>query len=103
MWLAVSGFMVMGLVSRWSLANHSNSESFLVAHVLLSQDGCQREGFWEVVGQVVSPFDLSRTLLVGGGLLVLYSLPESPVIKQLMQMVAMVPGPGWAVSISVLP
>ena len=52
---------------------------------------------------MVSPFDLSRTLLVGGGLLVLYSLPESPVIKQLMQMVAMVPGPGWAVSISVFP
>ena len=27
-WLPVSGFMVMGLVSGWSLANHSNSESF---------------------------------------------------------------------------
>ena len=26
-WLKVSGFMVMGLVSGWSLANHSNSES----------------------------------------------------------------------------
>ena len=39
-WLAVSDFMVMGLVSRWSLANHSNSESFLVAHTLLSQGGC---------------------------------------------------------------
>ena len=25
MWLAISGFMVMGLVSGWSLANHSNS------------------------------------------------------------------------------
>ena len=24
-WLAMSGFMVMGLVSGWSLANHSNS------------------------------------------------------------------------------
>ena len=34
------GFMVMGLVSGWSLANHSNSESFLVAHTSLSQDGC---------------------------------------------------------------
>ena len=93
-WLTVSGFMVMGLVSRWSLANNSNSESFLVAHALLSQDGCQREGFWEVVGQVVSPFDLSRTLLVGGGLLVPCSLPGPPVIKQLMQMVTMVPGQG---------
>ena len=39
-WLIMSGFMVMGLVSRWSLANHSDSESFLVAHALLSQDGC---------------------------------------------------------------
>ena len=55
-WLLVSGFMVMGLVSRLSLANHSDSESFLVVHALFSQDGCQREGFWVVVGQVVSPF-----------------------------------------------
>ena len=38
--LEVLGFMVMGLVSGWSLANHSNSESFLVAHASLSQDGC---------------------------------------------------------------
>ena len=60
LWLAVSGFMVMGLVSRLSLANHSDSESFMVVHALFSQDGCQR-GFWEVVGHVVSPFDLSQT------------------------------------------
>ena len=39
-WFAVSGFRVMGLVSRLSLANHSNSESFLVVHTSLSQDGC---------------------------------------------------------------
>ena len=42
--------MVMGLVSQLSLANHSDSESFLVEHALFSEDGCQREGFWEVVG-----------------------------------------------------
>ena len=83
----------MGLVSRLSLANHSDSESFLVMHALFSQDGCQR-GFWEVVGHVVSPFDLSQTLLVGGGLLVPYSLPGSPVIKQLMRMVTKGPGQG---------
>ena len=41
MGLAVSGIMVMGLVSRLFLANHFDSVSFLVAHVLLSQDGCQ--------------------------------------------------------------
>ena len=86
--------MVMGLVSRWSLANHSNSESFLVAHAWLSQDACWREGFWDVDGHTVSPFDLSRTLPVGGGLLVPYSLSGSPAIKQLMQMVTMVPGQG---------
>ena len=28
------------LVSGWFLANHSNSESFLVAYAWLSQDGC---------------------------------------------------------------
>ena len=86
--------MVMGLVSGLSLANHSDSESFLVVYVLFSQDGCQREGFWEVVRQVVSPFDLSPTLLVGGGLLVPCSLPGPAVIKQLVQMVTVVPGQG---------
>ena len=85
---------MMGLVSTLSLANHSDSESFLVVHTLFSQDGCQREGFWEVVRQVVSPFDLSRTLLVGGGLLVPCSLPGLPVVKQLMQVVTVVPGQG---------
>ena len=84
----------MGLVSGLSLASHSDSESFLVVHALFSQDGCQRERFWEVVGHVVSPFDLSRTLPVGGGLFVQCSLPEPPILKQLMQMVTMVPGQG---------
>ena len=83
--------MVMGLVSRLSLANHSDSGTFLVAHTLLSQDGQQRGGFWEVVGHVVSPFDLSRILPVGGGLLVPCSLLGPPAIK-LMQMVSMVLG-----------
>ena len=59
---------------------------------------------------MVSPFDLSRILpvgggllvpvdsglliLVGGGFLVPCSLAGPPVIKQLMQMVTMVPGQG---------
>ena len=42
----------MGFVSGLSLANHSDLESFLVVHALFSQDRCQREGFWEVVGHV---------------------------------------------------
>ena len=91
-WLAVSGFMVMGLVSGLSLANPSDSVLSGGA-ALFSQDECQR-GFWEVVRQVVSPFDLSQTLMVGGGLLVPCSLPGPPVVKQLMQMVTMVPGQG---------
>ena len=41
-------FMVVGLVSRLSLAHHSDSGSFLVVRALLSQDGFQRGGFWKV-------------------------------------------------------
>ena len=52
-------FMVMGLVSRLSLANHSDSESFRGVYALFSKDGCWRKGFWEMVGHVMSPFDLS--------------------------------------------
>ena len=48
-------------------------------------------------GHAVSPFDLSRTLSVGGGLLVPYSLPESHANSYYGAW------PGWAVSISVLP
>ena len=59
MWLEVLGFTVLGLVSGLSLANHSDSESFLVVLALFSQDGCKTEGFWEVAGHVVSPLDLS--------------------------------------------
>ena len=42
----------------------------------------------------MSPLDLSGTLPVSGGLLVLCSSSGSPVIKQIMQMVTMVPGQG---------
>ena len=100
MWLIVSGFMEMGLVSGLSLANHSDSESFPVVHALFSQDRCQRGGFWEVVGHMVSLFDLSCTLPVGGVLLVPCSLPGPPVLKQLIQIVTVVPGrDGWFQSV----
>ena len=46
-WLTVSGVMVMGLVSGLSLAKHSDSGSFPVAHASFSQDQFQWEGFWE--------------------------------------------------------
>ena len=94
------GFMVMGLVSGLSLANHSNTESVLVVHALFSQNACQREGFWEEVGDVVSPFDLFGTLPVDGGLLVPCSLAGPPVLKQLTQMVTMVASQGgWFQSV----
>ena len=48
-WFAVSGFMTMRLASWLSLVNHSDSGSFWMVHTLLNQDGCQQEGFWEVV------------------------------------------------------
>ena len=94
MWLAVLGFMVTALVSRLSLASYSDSESFLVVCALLSQDGCQREGFWGVVGHIVLLLTFPKLFPFGGGLLVSCSLPGPPVIKQLMQMVTMVPGQG---------
>ena len=43
-------------------------------------------------GHTVSPFDLSRTLPVGGGLLVPYSLPGPPFVKQFIRMVTREPG-----------
>ena len=47
MWLAVSSFMVMELVSGLSLANHSDSESFLAVHTLFSQmDAREDSGGW---------------------------------------------------------
>ena len=45
-----------------------------------------------MVRPVVSPFDLSQTLPVGGGLLVLCSLPGPPAVKPSRQMVTMAAG-----------
>ena len=51
-------------------------------------------------GHAVSTLDRSQTLPVGGGLLVPCSLPGRPVVKQVMQIVAMVPGQGgWFQSV----
>ena len=65
-----------------------------MVHALFSQDGCQREGLPKVVGHMVSPFDLSQNLPVGGGLLVPCFLPEPLVVRQLIQVVTRVPGQG---------
>ena len=60
--LAVSGFMLMGLVSGLSLANRSDPRSFLVKHASLRQDGFQRAGFWEV-GRTYELVSVSSLLL----------------------------------------
>ena len=103
MWLEISGFMAMGLVSRLSLANHSDSEFFLVVHALFSQDGCQRGGFWEVVGHVVSPFDLSWTLPGWWRLISSMFLIRTSCHKTTHANGYYGAWPGWAVSVSALP
>ena len=82
-----------GISFRCSLASHSHSVfpggSRIAQPRWMLARGILRSG-----RTPVSPLDLSRTLPVGGGFLVPYSLSGSPVIKQLMQMVTMVPGQG---------
>ena len=43
MWLAVLSFVVMGFVSGFSRADHSDSRSFLMVHTLLSQDVSEKD------------------------------------------------------------
>ena len=96
MWLTVSGFMVMALVSRLSLANHSNhsnSGSFLVVHALLSQDGCQREGFWEDIWTGVLCLLLTFPNSSGWWWLVI-SVSYQDLLVNSHKMVTMVPGRG---------
>ena len=101
-WPTVWGFKVMGLVSGWSLANHSNSESFLVApHHSAKMDASERDsGTWT---DTVSSFDLSQTLPVGGGLLSSLFLIRISHCKTTHAKGYYGAWPGWAVSISVLP
>ena len=84
-------------VSFWVVPGQSFSRRVLAGdlHTLLSQDGFQRKGFWEDMWMcLLSPFELLQILSVGGGLLVMCSLPGSPGVKQLMQIVSVVPGLG---------
>ena len=79
-------FTLRGLVSRWFLANQSDSGSVLVAHALLSQDGflCIEDP-GRLVGRMdqslLSLFGLSWILPVGGSLLVLCFLLGPPVVR----------------------
>ena len=90
---SLGGFMVIVLVSVVS------GQSFWQR--IFPDDTCIAHPRWipakrirEVGRHVVSPFDLSQILLVGGGLLVLCFLPRLPAIKLFMQMVTIMPGQG---------
>ena len=93
------GFMLMGWAPRLSLANHSVSGSFLVAHASRSL-GFQG-GSWEVAGTLVLPLDFSWALPAGDGLLAPCSLPGPLVIKWLRKTVTVVPA-SWAVPVCFL-
>ena len=88
----------MGLVSRSSLTNHSDSVlpgGACIAHPRRMSARILGGGRTRGV-----TFDLSQTLPVGGGLLVPCSLPGPHFVKQLMQMVTTVPGQGgWFQSV----
>ena len=81
MWLTVLDFMVMGFVSGLSLAHHSNSGSFLVVRGSRRMVSNEKDS-GRLVGhtdwRLLSPFDLSQILPIGGGLLVPCSLPGPP-------------------------
>ena len=90
------GVYGMWLASGWSLASHSDSGSFLVAHASLSQDRRPREGSCEVVRHVASPFDLSGTLPVGGG-----SCPKATGCRWLLGCLARAGGPASVLPLTV--
>ena len=73
----------MWLISRLSLANRSDSGSFMVARASFSQDRFKSEGLWEVgrTYGLESPFGFSQSLRVDGSLLVPRSLPGPPVVR----------------------
>ena len=45
------GFMLIGLISRLSLANHSDSGNFLEAQALLSENGCKTHPVRMILGR----------------------------------------------------
>ena len=82
MWLAVWGFTVMRVVSGLPLARHSDSGPFPVMLASLSKMDSSKKGSGMLVGHMdwhlLSYSDLSQIFPVGGGLLVLSSLPGLP-------------------------
>ena len=63
--LTVLGLMVMVLVSRFSLANHSAFTRALPGGTCIAQPRCMSARILGGGRHVTSPFDLSQTLLIG--------------------------------------
>ena len=97
------GFYGDGISFRVVFGQSSNSESILVAHESLRQDGCWREGFWEVDRHVVSPFDLSPNSSGWWWLISSVFLIRIFCHKTTHANGYSGAWPGWAVSISALP
>ena len=92
------------LVSLGCLSSHPDSQRFLAVHMSLSQGGLQQGGLWEVVGPVgwclLSPSDLSQIISFGGNSLVPCSLPGLAAVRELSQVVSILPGQdGWFQSV----
>ena len=94
--------MVMGLVSGWSLANHSNSVFPGGARITQPRWMLARGILGSGWTHAVSAFDLSRTFPGGGGLLVPF-LTRTSCHKTTHANGYYGAWPGRAVSISVLP
>ena len=95
--------MVMGLISGLSLAGHSDSESFLVVCTSLSQEKDSGRLVGLMGWHLLSPFEVSQILLVGGSFLVPCSLSGPPVVKITHASGYYLAWPGWVVSVSVSP
>ena len=99
MWLAVSGFMGMGLVSGLSLANHFARPRLGLAqgprqwHVHLEtkmDSSAKAPGRLVVSSFLLAPFKLSRFVFTAAR----SSLSGPPVLRQVMQVAIIMPGQG---------
>ena len=101
-WLAVLGFMVMGLFSGLSLANISDSESFLVVHTLFCQVDIREKdsGRWSDMWCHLLTFP--ELLLVAEAYSSVF-LTGTSCRKTTYANGYYAAWPGWTVSISVLP
>ena len=84
-WLTVLGFVVMGLVSgfRWPIIL-TQGPSWWHTHRSTKMDFSKNDSgrsLGHTDWHLLSPFDLSQILPVGGSLLVLRSLPRPPVVR----------------------